>query len=245
MDIFGWSVERKRALSAYLRTFLTPERSALMQRVLAERTRHVTVVVEDIYQPHNASAVLRSCEIFGIQDVHAIENRNAFRPNGEVAMGAEKWVDVHPWNTASSDNTASCLAALREKGYQIAVTALRDDSIPLGDVPLDRPLAFVFGAEERGVTETALSMADMVVRIPMHGFTQSFNISVSVALCLYDLTTRLRASDVPWRLDVSAHADVELAWCLKSLARNEEYIRRFLQDEGAATAGPSGCSLPG
>ena len=158
---------------------------------MARRTRHLRVVLEDIYQPHNASAVMRSCECFGIQHLHVIENRYVFRPNREVAMGASNWIHLHRHHEAGRDNTRDCLERLRRDGYRIIATSLNAKSIPLSRLPVDEPLSLWFGTEEEGLSETVLQAADAHVHIPMHGFTQSFNISVSAAICLYDLRNRL------------------------------------------------------
>lgn len=258
-SIQDWSRDQKEGLRTYLERFVTDERKEKIPPVLVNRTRHISVVLENIYQPHNASAVLRSCEIFGIQDVYAIEGKYPFQPNREIAMGAGKWVNLHryrhpehdteehPNAHVSTDYAKACFADLRQKGYKIAVTALREDSIPLCEMPLDHKVALVFGTERHGVSPLALEEADIVVRIPMFGFTQSFNISVSAALCLYDITTRLHASTIPWQLTDEENLNLHITWLLHSIARGEEHVRRFKQEaniRAEASPLPSASSPP-
>ncbi|GHC11388.1 TrmH family RNA methyltransferase [Cerasicoccus arenae] len=172
-----------------------PRRLTEMQRVLGERTRWLSVVLEDIYQPHNSSAVLRTCECFGVQTVHVIEMERKFKVSNQVAMGGAKWIDLE-----RHADTTTCLDQLRAGGYRLAAATLREDAIPLDAIPLDKPLAVLIGHERKGLTEEAHAEADIWFRLPIHGFTQSYNLSVFSSLCLYELTQRLRASTLPWRL---------------------------------------------
>ncbi len=186
--------------------------TATFDQVLANRTRYLCLVTEDLYQPHNGAAVLRACEGFGVQDVYAIGNRNPFPLSQEIAAGAERFVDLHSFDQPGADNTSACIQTLRAKGYRIFATSLREGCIPIDEVPLDQPLALLFGTEMKGLSETAHQLADGFVRLPMVGFTQSFNISVSAALSLLSLTTRLRASTYPWRLTAAEHEHLRQRW---------------------------------
>jgi tRNA (guanosine-2'-O-)-methyltransferase len=220
--------EEERLIEA-LRPFVQEERRRKISSVLAHRTEHLCVVLEDLFQPHNASAAMRSCECFGVQHIHVIENLNAFSPNREVDMGSSKWVTLHRHREPDEDNTRPCLESLKNRGYQIFATALREDSIPLEEVPVDRPFALCFGKEDEGLSPQAQEMADTFIRIPMFGFTQSFNISVSVALCLHHLTTKLRQSDINWPLSPAARRQLEIQWLLRSLRNPDRHLRHFLQ----------------
>lgn len=183
-----------------------------VSRVVAQRTRYLAVVTEDLYQPHNGAAVIRACEGFGVQDIYAIGNRNPFPLSTEVAAGAERYVDVHTYDEAGCDNTTACLTALKAKGYRVFATTLREGCIPIEQVPLDQKLALCFGTEMQGLSETAHHLADGFVRLPMVGFTQSFNISVSCALSMLSLTTRLHASDHDWRLSPDEQEALARRW---------------------------------
>lgn len=228
------------ALCAFLASSVTAHKQRRCDEVLAQRTRYLTVALEDIYQPHNASACLRSCECFGVQDVHLLEGRYRFEANRDVALGAQQWLTLHRYRPTGPDPstaTTAGLAALRDRGYRIVATALRDDAVPLRAVPLDRPVALAFGTEEEGVSPALLNAADAVVRIPMVGFTQSFNISVSVALCLYEMTTRLREERNDWMLSEGERAQLRLAWYTRIAPRGEVLVRDFFRRKSAAAAG--------
>lgn len=214
---------------AYLKHYMTEERDALFNRVVGERTKKLTVVVEDIYQPHNASAVLRSCDCFGVQEVHIIENDNKWELSEGVSLGSDKWVTVHRHNTLQN-NTASCLMALKEQGYAIVATTPHRDDYVLKTLPLDRKVALVFGTEVRGISDTVREHADYYLRIPMYGFTESFNISVAAALTLYELTDRMRRESTDWRLDQAERDELLLSWAVKSIREGENMLQRYLNE---------------
>jgi len=220
----------KEELIAFLSQFVTAQRRQRMEEVLAWRTRHITVALEDVYQPHNASAVLRSCEIFGVQDVHVVEGTNRFRPNTDVALGSSQWLTLHRYRGEVGVSTTRCLRRLKDLGYRIAATTLQEDGVPLSDLSLDRPLALVFGTEEEGLSQKAHNLADTFLQLPMFGFTQSFNVSVTVALCLHDLTRRLHVSEIPWQLNEAERRDLKLEWLIQSATRGELLVRRFFRE---------------
>lgn len=211
-----------------LAQFISPNKRELFDRFAPLRTKHVTVVLEDIYQSQNASAVVRTSDLVGIQDIHVIENRNAYQLNPDVTLGSSKWVDVHRYRT-HADNTMACVEALRSKGYRIIATSPRGENTTPENIDLERPMAFCFGTELTGLSNTLLDAADGHLRIPMHGFTESYNISASAAIVLYTVMQRLRASKVEWQLDDAALTTLKLAWARKivhSAAHIEERLRR-------------------
>ncbi|HLJ31907.1 MAG TPA: RNA methyltransferase [Candidatus Babeliales bacterium] len=199
----------KAALIDQLLAYVTENKQEKMREVLAHRTRYITVVLEDLFQPHNASAALRTCDIFGVQDVHVVESQYKFRPNSAIAMGAAKWVDVHTHKSITDS-----IAQLKKQGYRIVATTPHHQSYSLPELPLDQKTALIFGSEQTGLSQEALDAADMYVKIPMFGFVESFNVSVSVALCLYDITQRLHASSA-WQLSEEEKNDIMLAWIRK------------------------------
>lgn len=217
----------KIELVNYLREFITENRWDTINEVLEERTRYLTVVLEDIYQPHNASAVLRSCDGFGIQDVHIIENKNEFDPNKGVTIGADKWITYHQYNETGVNNTERCYKRLKEQGYRIIATTPHHEDVTIDEVPLDQPTALVFGAELTGLSDYALEHADGYARIPMVGFSESFNISVGAALCLYELSTRLRKGQTDWSLSGDEKLDLRLEWIKKSVRAPAKLEERF------------------
>ncbi len=215
-------------LKEYLRGFITAERRAKMDAVLKQRTRHVTFALENIYQPHNASAVLRSSEINGIQDLHIIENENRFSPSKEVAMGSAKWLTLTHYRD-SDNNTLHCMDQLKAKGYQLVATTPHRNDCCIEDLPVDKPLALLFGTELEGLSQEAIDHAHQHVRIPMYGFTESYNISVSAALCAYEIMRRLRQSKIPWTLSSEEKTDLQIEWCRKSIKHAHLLEKQFLK----------------
>jgi tRNA (guanosine-2'-O-)-methyltransferase len=216
-----------RGLLSYLSGFLTERRLARFHEVLAARTRYITVALEDIYQPHNASAVLRTCDGFGVQDVHIIENRNTYRVNPEVALGSSQWLDLIKYGGAG-DNTTAAVTALRERGYRIVATSPHRDDVRLEDLDLaEGKIAFLLGNELDGLSETAVEAADAHMRIPIYGFVESFNISVAAAIILHHTTLALRRSDLPWRLRDEEKEEILLAWVRRSTPRREALEREY------------------
>lgn len=210
----------------FLSDFVTPERTQRFADVLKYRTRHLTIVLENLYQPHNTSAVLRSCDCFGVQDVHIIENTNAFNVNPDIALGSSKWLNIHRYNL-SDNNTPDCIAQLKQQGYRIAATSLHTDAIDISELDLSPRTALLFGTEKEGLTHTALSLADVHVKIPMYGFTESFNISVSAALSLFYLTGKLRKSDLKWQLTEAETYPILVSWYMNTIKNSDLLEQRF------------------
>ena len=177
-----------------LEPFVSEHKQALVAEVLAKRTRQVTLVFEDIDKPHNVSAVLRTAECIGVQDLHFIKNKNTYTVNKRIVHGAAKWVTMHH-HTQASNNIDACYAALRNKGYKIYATSLHERSSSIDAIDVGEKVAIVFGTEARGISKEAGDKADGFVHIPMHGFTESFNLSVSAAICLTCLLYTSDAAD--------------------------------------------------
>jgi tRNA (guanosine-2'-O-)-methyltransferase len=216
----------KQKIIDYLKEFTTPERYNRIQDIVQKRTRYVTVVIENLFQSHNISAILRTVEGMGIQDVHIIENSFEYEISNQVALGAQKWLSIYHYNHLSN-NTVSCLQAIKEKGYKIVATLPQEDNYLLEDVPLDGKTAFLFGTELSGLTPEALALADQFVKIPMYGFTESYNVSVSVALTLMNVNERLRRSPFNWALSPEEIIDLELDWLKKSVKDSESILNRY------------------
>ncbi len=216
----------------YLKEFIREGRWETINKVLDQRTEYVTVVLEDIYQSHNASAVLRSCDGFGINDVHVIENNCEFDPHVQITLGADQWLDINRYNTPNVDNTEICLSSLKEKGYQIIATTPHERESNLNDLDVSKPTALVFGNELDGFSESVLKHADGFVKIPMYGFSESFNISVSAAVCMYDLTTRVRQkkSNIDWKLTEDRRSELLLSWLKSSIKAGEQLAEKFLKE---------------
>jgi tRNA (guanosine-2'-O-)-methyltransferase len=221
-------ISDKMKLLGYLESFISDNKRTKFREIIRNRTRHVTIVLEDIYQPHNASAVLRTCDCFGIQDVHVIENLNKYEVNPDVALGSSKWISLFKYNK-KENNTIACLEELKSKGYSIiATTPHRDDHTP-ETLPLDKKFALLFGTELEGLTPEAIGMADGFVRIPMYGFTESFNISVSAALLIRAVTGRLHQSGIPWQLPEEEQLDILIQWAKTVIKKGDLVEKEFLK----------------
>lgn len=222
--------EFKVRLRNLFRSLKLEERNKLMDKVLAERTRYITVALENIYQPHNASAVLRSCDCFGIQDVHIIENSYQYEFNPHVSLGAAQWLNLNRYNT-QENNTPACVQKLKNEGYRIVATTPDEKAIPVHDFDVAKgKFALFFGTEKFGLTQVACDMADEKICIPMYGFTESFNISVSVSLCLFHFTERIRSEKINWQLSDEEQIDILLEWYRNTITNCEKIERKFLND---------------
>ncbi|HIE46126.1 MAG TPA: TrmH family RNA methyltransferase, partial [Flavobacteriaceae bacterium] len=208
-------MENKK-LAAYLENFVSERRRNLFDTILSKRTKHITVVLEDLFEKHNISAVARSCDIFGIQDLHIIENKYDSYVSNHVAKGAQKWIDFHNYNE-QEHNTQICIDKLRANGYQIIATTPHTDSCVLEDFDITKKTAFVFGVEKAGVSDLIINQADGLLKIPMVGFTESLNISVAAALILNSTTTKLRNSNINWQLSDKEKEIIKLDWMKKSI----------------------------
>jgi tRNA (guanosine-2'-O-)-methyltransferase len=218
---------RNKELIHYLSAFVTQRRLKTIDRVLGTRTRYITVLLEDIYQPHNASAVLRTCDCFGIQDVHIVENRNVYRVNPDVALGSAQWLSLRKYNR-SGNNTPDALAFLRKKGYRLVVTIPHARGVPLHQFDLSKgKIALLFGTELTGLSPEAVAQADEYLYIPMTGFTESLNISVSAAVILHHLTLELRNANISWKLSALEKEKLKLEWLKNSIKKAAGIMREY------------------
>lgn len=205
---------------AYLETILTDNRKQRFLDVLSKRTNHFTITMEDIFQLHNTSAVMRSCEVFGIQELNVVEERYTKSIDKEIAMGAQKWVDVNRF-----ESIANCISSLKSKGYQIIATTPHENDCLLDDFDISKPSALFFGTERDGLSEEVLKNADGFLKIPMVGFTESLNISVSAAIIIQNLMSRLHKSTINWQLSEEEILVKRLEWAkntIKDIKRIEE-----------------------
>lgn len=222
--------ETRKKVIAHLFGLVTENRRIKILDILSQRTRHITLVLENVFQPHNFSAVLRSCECFGMQDIHVIENHNDFKVDPEIALGATKWLNTHRYNQ-SENNTKTCLEQLKRQGYQIAALTLAENSIPLEQLDIVQKTALCIGTEETGLSNTAHDIADINVQIPMVGFTNSFNLSVTAALCMYSLINKLKSQTpgIAWELPAQEYEELCLDWLVKSLPNGKRILDSYLK----------------
>ena len=223
------TTEQKQNIIKYLSGFINEERRERLREILRQRTRHITVVLEDIYQPQNASAVLRTCECLGIQEIHVIENHHEYRLNPAVVQGASKWIELVKHNLAEKDNTRACIENLRQRDYRIIAMDPAPGGKTLEQLDISEKLALCFGSEEPGLSATLQGLADDTVRIPIHGFTQSYNLSVSAAISLYSLVTSLRDSDTNWQLEERDAANLYVKWLVQSTPSGQQLLEDYLE----------------
>ena len=217
-------------LLEYLKQFAPEGKLELFDKLIEDRTNHLTVVLEDIFQPHNASACVRSCDCFGVQKTHIIENIHEYEMNPDILVGSAKWVNMQHYNT-KKENTLDCLNKLKSEGYKIVATTPLPNTKTIYDFPLDEKIALVFGNEKDGISDVVKQEADEFITIPMYGFTESFNISVSVALCVYELTKRLHASDINWQLSEKEKEETLLFWVRNSIKNSAWIEKEFLKKQ--------------
>ncbi|TWO32018.1 RNA methyltransferase [Seonamhaeicola sediminis] len=209
-------------LLEHLETYLTENRKQRFNEVLLQRTKHFTVAAEDVYQLHNTSAVIRSCDVFGIQEINIIEETNTKRIDREIAMGAQKWVDLNRYNSVKD-----CILDLKQKGYQIVATTPHIHDCELHNFDITKKSCFFFGRETEGLSDEVLKNADSFLKIPMVGFTESLNISVSAAIILQHVTTKLRQSNLNWQLTETEIHEKKLDWISKTIKSYDEIVARF------------------
>ena len=215
----SYSIEQKKRLYEALGELYSDNKRELFEHLSQYRTRHIAVVLEDIYQSHNASAVLRSCDCFGVQDVHVVEKNNSFlqfQPGFYHKSCLHRLCFQH----------AEAYKHLRGHGYKIVATLPHENDTMISDLDLREPVALVFGTELTGLTKEAIEGADAYVKIPMYGFTESFNISVCAALCLFSTTERLRrGNDIEWQMSEEELLDLKIGWSIQAIRDGENVAR--------------------
>ena len=213
--MFVFMIDEK--LLAYLEEYLTEKRKTTFKNVLEHRTRHFTVVLEDIYQPHNASAVVRTCDKY------------SNTVSRHVAKDSQKWLNQYRYRE-DGNNTQICLDALKEKGYQIIATTPHNESCLLQDFDISKKTAFILGAEAEGVSDIVKSQADGFLKIPMVGFTESLNISVAAAIILQSVTTKLRSSKIDWQLSTKEKEILYFDWVKKTIKNVDKIEERYFNN---------------
>lgn len=215
-------------VEAVLHRVMTPARIARIRTVVAARTRTVVPVVEGLVNTGNVSAVLRSAEALGYQDVHVVESgAERYKHSTRTSQGAEQWLDLYRWDAA-----AACVAHLKRAGRQVVATHLSDDAVPIAEVDFTRPTALVFGNERDGISPAMQRLADRRVVIPLPGFTESFNVSVAAAVGLYHaMQDRLRRQGHHADLAEAEQAVLRARFARRSVRHAEAILRRAREEE--------------
>ena len=225
--------EYERELMKHLGSFITDHKKEVVESVLDLRSNHLVAVVEDIYQSQNASAVVRTCDCVGMQTVYIIENHNDYQINPDVTLGSSKWVEIKRFNEDPDSNTMPCFRELRDNGYRILGTTIDESAESVFDIDITSKTALVFGNELRGISDETIENVDGLVHIPMYGFTESFNISVSAAIALYTLYRKIRESDIDWQLSQAERDQIKLEWFRRIVNRSEIIEAEFLKQRSS------------
>ena len=228
MPLFYRIMEKE--LIRYLSDFLTPERFRLFEKVLQCRTNYLTVVVENIFNPHNISAVFRSCDCFGIQDIHIIDDNQNYEVNPEIALGAFKWLSIHKYSQGMGNSSQFVLNELKSKKYRIFATVPDHKAVAFSEIDVSKgPIALVFGNEKEGISESTRELADGLITIPMVGFTESLNISVAAAIMLQHFSSRIRKylDKSVWELDNDYREQLLLNWMRKTIKKADLIEKAF------------------
>lgn len=219
----------RKQLNEMLEEFVTPHKVSTINQVLSERTRHLTVVLEDIYHAQNASAVMRTCDCFGIQDLYITQRLHDYEVNPNVVRGASKWITQHKYEREET-STEKCFKDLKKKNYRIVGTTPSKEFASIHDLDITDKTAIIFGTELQGLTDYAKEHVDELVHIPMYGFTESFNISVSAALLLQELVSRLKSSDIAWQLTEEEKEELKLEWYSRIVKRSDIHINNYVRE---------------
>ena len=208
---------------------ITPNKVSMFERIAPQRSRHLVVGLENIQQDHNASAIMRSMDCLGFQELHLIEKNNSYQFQRDIALGAARWLDVVQ-HQEGPEPVLDAIANLKNKGYRIVATSPHHKAVTPQTIDISQPIALFFGAEKHGISEELRDNADELLHIPMHGFTESFNLSVSAAMVLSALRTRLEASEVDWLLPKEAQTMLKIEWCERILNGGPQLAQKFREE---------------
>lgn len=208
---------------------ITANKVGMFDRIAPQRSRHLVVGLENIQQDHNASAIMRSMDCLGFQELHLIEKNNSYQFQRDIALGAARWLDVVQ-HQEGPEPVLDAIAQLKNKGYRIVATSPHHKAVTPQTIDISRPIALFFGAEKHGISEELLHNADELLHIPMHGFTESFNLSVSAAMVLSALRTRLEASKFDWLLPKVAQTMLKIEWCERILNGGPQLAQKFREE---------------
>lgn len=215
-------LDQIRERIAFLKEFLLEERVNTLETALSSRTDYMTVLTENTFHAQNASAIVRHCEAFGVQNLHNITELCPFDASLNIVRGTDKWVDIHTHPT-----TEDAISCLREQGYRlIATTPHRKSCTPETFDVSKGPFAVVFGTEKTGISDKIIEQADEFMMIPMCGMVESLNVSASAAIILYILSARMRASGCQWELDPSRHDRILYKWLKEAVRDSRELLER-------------------
>lgn len=210
----------------YMTDFVLPARAERIREVASNRTRYLTVCTENTFHPQNASALVRTCEAFGVQDMHTIETLCGFQANTNIVRGTDKWIDLYRHHS-----TAEAVDLLHCRGYRIIATSPHEGDTTMADFDETKgPFCLVFGTEKQGISPEMERAADGFLMIPMCGFVESLNVSASAAILLSELSARVRRNCPDWHLTETEQAELILDWTMQSVADSENILLHRFQE---------------
>ena len=218
--------EKLPQIFEYLKQFLTEERLRKIEHFSERSSDFVLPVIGDVYQFRNAAAIVRSVEACGFHKVVALEEENVFEPNLRVTKGADTWVEVE-----KMPNTLESLQKIKNQGYKILAVSPEKNAVMLPDYQIQSSIALVFGTEKEGVSDEFLDFADETLAIPMYGFTESFNVSVAAAICMYDFKQKLLKSDIDYFLKDEKLLRTKIRWAVNSIRSGQEILDKYLLEQ--------------
>ena len=219
----------KKELLPQLLNMISDNKNELFEQVIHQRTKHLSIIIENMYQEQNASAVIRTADCLGVQDIHIIENSNELKINPDISLGSNKWMNIVQ-HCDEENNTLACINKLKADGYVIAATSPHKDDMLISELPVNQKTALMFGTEMTGLSDVALENADVFVKIPMYGFTESFNLSVSAGICMYDFIHRVKNSDTTWQLSEEEKIDTLFEWAKRTIHESDKVIEHLLKE---------------
>lgn len=209
-------------ISDLLTPHVTDGRCARIESVLEQRTRNFVPIFERVWDPHNISACLRTAEALGLQEVHVVEADTPFKPSKDVVQGSAKWLEI-----IKHRSSTTCIRFLKDRGFTVAAGALTDDAVPLTELDFSGPMALAFGNEHDGLSREFVERCDVVFRIPIYGFTQSYNISVSAAVAMYHgVLERTRLHGGNGDLTSEQKDELRDRWLIKTVPLAKEILKR-------------------
>lgn len=213
----------------FLSRFMGQERFDTICRTTRLRTDYMTVCVENIFHPQNASAIIRSCEAFGLQNVHVVENLTDFRPNVNIVKGSDKWVDINHYPKDTS--TLEIIQKLRKNGYKIVAATPHEVDFTPQTLDISQPIALFFGTEKQGISKELEQNADNFIKIPMYGFVESLNVSVCAAIMIQTIMDRVRNSQINWQMSERKNKELLHRWMRYSVRDAERILQKFRNGE--------------
>lgn len=220
----------------FLKTFVLERKLHLFEQKLEYRTRHISIALENLFQEQNASAIIRTAECFGIQDIHIIETDNDFKINSDIVNGGDRWVNLHKYHSdAKQSATINCIQNLKNSGYKIIATTPHTNDCNLDDFDTTEKFVLFFGEEKPGVSQEIINNADCFLKIPIYGFTESFNVSVAAAITMHHLQNKIiKNTSVNWKLTKEEKEQVLFDWIEKTIPKSQKIIDYYYEKKSNA-----------